>query len=163
MVRHDEVIRPDGEPGIYGVVEFRNVATGIVALDDAGRILLVGQYRYTLDAYSWEIPEGGVPEGEPTLVGAQRELAEETGYRAAEWRELCRLATSNSVTDERGVLYVARGLTVGQATPDGTEQLELRWVSLAEAVAMVDAGELTDAMSQIGILRLAAADTWPLP
>ncbi|HEY3523370.1 MAG TPA: NUDIX hydrolase, partial [Candidatus Limnocylindrales bacterium] len=94
---------------------------------------------------------------------AQRELAEETGYRAAEWRELCRLATSNSVTDERGVLYVARGLTVGQATPDGTEQLELRWVSLAEAVAMVDAGELTDAMSQIGILRLAAADTWPLP
>jgi len=154
-VHHDDVIRPDGSPGIYGVVEFRNVAVGVVALDEADRLLLVGQYRYTLDAYSWEIPEGGAARAEAPLAGAQRELAEETGYRAADWRELCRLATSNSVTDELGVVFVARGLTAGTAAPDATEELRTRWVELGEAVAMVDRGEITDAMSQVGILRVA--------
>ncbi|HEU4673883.1 MAG TPA: NUDIX hydrolase [Candidatus Limnocylindrales bacterium] len=154
-VHHDDVVRPDGLPGIYGVVEFRSVAVGIVALDERDRVLLVGQYRYTLDAYSWEIPEGGVPFDEPPLEGARRELAEETGYRAAEWRELLRLATSNSVTTEVGVLFVARGLTPGAAEPDGTEQLELRWVTLDEAVAMIDRGEITDALSQAALLRYA--------
>ena len=159
-VRHDDVIRPDGEPGIYGVVQFRNVAVGVVALDEAERVLLVGQYRYTLDAYSWEIPEGGVPPNEAPLDGARRELAEETGFEAAEWHELVRLATSNSVTDEVGVLYVARGLTPGTPRPDGTEELAVRWVTLAEAIAMIDAGEMTDAMSQVGILRVASPGRW---
>jgi 8-oxo-dGTP pyrophosphatase MutT (NUDIX family) len=156
-VRHDDVIRPDGQSGIYGVVQFRNVAVGVVALDADERVLLVGQYRYTLDAYSWEIPEGGVPADEAPLDGARRELAEETGFEAAEWRELVRFATSNSVTDEVGVLYVARRLTPGTPRPDATEELALRWVTLDEAVAMIDAGEMTDAMSQIGILRTALA------
>ena len=95
-VWHDEVTRPDGSPGIYGVVHFANLAAGVLALDDDDRVLLVGQHRYTLDAYSWEIPEGGVPDGETPLDGARRELREETGVEAAEWRELGRLHLSNS-------------------------------------------------------------------
>jgi 8-oxo-dGTP pyrophosphatase MutT (NUDIX family) len=154
-VHHDEVLRPDGAPGIYGVVAFRNLAVGVVALDDDGRLLLVGQFRYTLDEFSWEIPEGGVPFDESPLDGARRELAEETGFIAAEWRELVRVALSNSVTDEVGVVFVARGLTAGVAAPDETEELRTRWVTVDEAIAMIDAGGITDAMSQIGILRYA--------
>ena len=88
---HDEVTRPDGSPGIYGVVHFANLAAGVVAVDDEDRIVLVGQHRYTIDAYSWEIPEGGVPAGETALDGARRELREETGVEASEWRELVRM------------------------------------------------------------------------
>jgi 8-oxo-dGTP pyrophosphatase MutT (NUDIX family) len=159
-VLHDEVTRPDGDPGIYGVVHFKSRAVGIVAIADDGRILLVGQDRYTLGEYSWEIPEGGVPFDEDLQAGAQRELAEETGFRAAEWRELLRIHTSNSVTDEAGVVYVATGLVAGEAAPEGTERIELRWVSLSEALAMIDEGGITDAMSQVGLLRhaLASAD-----
>ena len=156
-VAHDEVTRPDGKPGIYGVVHFKNRAVGMVVLDDDDRVLLVGQERYTLGSYSWEIPEGGVDVDEDALDGARRELAEETGYRAAEWRELLRLHTSNSVTDEWGVVYVATGLTEGQASPEGTERIELRWVTLPEALAMIDSGAITDAMSQAGLLRVALA------
>lgn len=154
-VLHDEVTRPDGEPGIYGVVHFHGRAVGIVALDDDGRILLVGQYRYTLDRYSWELPEGGVPEDEDLLEGARRELAEETGYEALRWRELVRLHLSNSVTDESGTLYVAEGLVPGEARPEGTEELATRWVTLGEALTLIDDGTITDAMTQIGILRHA--------
>ena len=116
--------RPDGAPGVYGVVHFANLAAGVLALDDADRVLLVGQHRYTLDAYSWEIPEGGVPAGETALDGARRELLEETGVEATEWRELARLHLSNSVSDELAVLFLATGLSHGDATPDGTEQLD---------------------------------------
>ena len=107
-VWHDEVSRPDGSPGIYGVVHFANLAAGVVALDDDDRIVLVGQHRYTLDRWSWEIPEGGVPPSETPLEGAQRELREETGLEAREWRELGRFDLSNSVTDEEAVLFEAR-------------------------------------------------------
>lgn len=95
---HDEVIRPDGEPGIYGVVHFANLAVGVLAVDDAGRVPLVGQHRYALDRYSWEIPEGGVPAGESAIDGARRELREETGVEAEHWIELCRSDLSNSVS-----------------------------------------------------------------
>jgi 8-oxo-dGTP pyrophosphatase MutT (NUDIX family) len=154
-VTHDEVTRPDGEQGIYGVVHFKSRAVGVVPVGDDGRILLVGQHRYTLDAYSWEIPEGGVPFDEDPLEGAIRELAEETGYRASSWRELFRFHTSNSVTDEWGVLYVASGLTAGEPDPEGSERIDLRWVTLDEAIAMIDGGGITDAISQIGLLRTA--------
>jgi 8-oxo-dGTP pyrophosphatase MutT (NUDIX family) len=154
-VEHHEVIRPDGSPGIYGVVRFANRAVGVVALDDAGRVLLVGQYRYSLDRYSWEIPEGGVPLGESLLEGAQRELVEETGFTAASWRRIARFALSNSVTDEEGALFAAEGLVAGDAAPEATEELATRWVALDEAVAMIDRGEITDAMSQVALLRVA--------
>jgi 8-oxo-dGTP pyrophosphatase MutT (NUDIX family) len=157
VVYHDEVTRPDGGPGIYGVVHFRNVAAGVVVLDPADRVLLVGQHRYTLDEYSWEIPEGGVPPGEDPLEGARRELREETGIDAAEWAELARYTLSNSITDERGFLYLATGLTEGDAEPDPTEALETRWLPFAEALAMTLDGRITDAMSIIGIQRVALA------
>jgi len=154
-VYHDEVIRPDGHPGIYGVVHFSNLATGVVALDEADRVLLVGQYRYTLDAYSWEIPEGGGSPGETPLQSIQRELREETGYRASTWRELARCVLSNSVTDERAVLYLATDLVAGPADPEGTESLAIRWVAFEEALAMCGDGRILDAMSIVAIQRLA--------
>jgi 8-oxo-dGTP pyrophosphatase MutT (NUDIX family) len=154
-VWHDEVSRPDGSPGIYGVVHFENLAAGVVALDEEDRIALVGQHRYTLDRESWEIPEGGVPPTETPLQGIQRELREETGLEATEWRELCRLDLSNSVTDEEAVVFVARGLHHGAASPEPTESLSLRWVPFDEAVAMVRDGGITDAMSVAAILRVA--------
>ena len=155
VVYHDEVIRPDGQPGIYGVVHFRTRAVGVVAFDDHDRILLVGQHRYTLDRYSWEIPEGGSPLDEDPRVGAERELAEETGYRGGTWRELIRFTESNSVTDEEGVFFVATGLEPGEAAPDGTEDLTTRWVPFIEALALIDSGEIHDVMTQMALLAVA--------
>lgn len=152
---HDEVIRPDGEPGIYGVVHFANLAVGVLALDDADRVLLVGQHRYALDLYSWEIPEGGVPAGESPLDGARRELREETGIEAADWIELARCHLSNSVSDEEAVLYLATGLTQGVATPDGTESLAIRWRPFNEVLAMTMDGRITDAMTIMAVQRAA--------
>jgi ADP-ribose pyrophosphatase len=154
-VWHDDVVRPDGQPGIYGVVHYRNRAVGVVALDEHDRVLLVGQYRYTLDMYSWELPEGGAAPGEEPLAAAQRELLEETGCSAASWTELLRAHLSNSVSDEEAILYLARGLTDGPAEPEGTEQLQVRRVPLAEALALVERDEITDAMSVMGLQRLA--------
>jgi 8-oxo-dGTP pyrophosphatase MutT (NUDIX family) len=154
-VWHDEGTRPDGSPGIYGVVHFDSLAAGVVAFDDDDRIVLVGQHRYTLGEDSWEIPEGGVSLEEGPLVGMQRELREETGLDASEWRELCRLDLSNSVTDERAILFVARGLRYGEAEPDPTEALEVRWVPFDEALAMTRDGRITDVMSVVAIQRVA--------
>jgi 8-oxo-dGTP pyrophosphatase MutT (NUDIX family) len=153
---HDDVTRPDGHPGIYGVVHFEGLAVGVLALDDEDRVALVRQHRYTLDQPSWEIPEGGVPGTESALQGAQRELREETGLTASGWRELCRVHTSNSVTDEYAILFVATGLSSGVARLDGTEHdLTLSWVPFDEVVAMVLDGRITDAMSVVAIQRLA--------
>lgn len=154
-VWHDEVTRPDGQPGIYGLVHFANLAVGVVVLDGDDRVLLVGQHRYTLDAMSWEIPEGGVPAGESALQGAARELREETGVEAADWRELARLHLSNSVSDEASILFTARAVTHGKADPEGTEQLEVRWVPFEEALAMTLDGRITDALTVCGIERVA--------
>jgi 8-oxo-dGTP pyrophosphatase MutT (NUDIX family) len=156
-VWHDEVIRPDGGAGIYGVVHFANLAAGVLVLDADDRVLLVGQHRYVLDAYSWEIPEGGVPAGESALDGARRELREETGVEAAEWHELARVHLSNSVSDEAAVLFLATGVAIGPADPDGTEQLSVRWVPFAEALAMTLDGRISDAMSVLAIQRVALA------
>src|SRR5215204_1925165 len=159
QVFHDEVERPDGSPGVYGVIHFRTRPVGVVAVDDDGRILLVGQHRYPLDEYSWEIPEGGVDDGEELEAGCRRELREETGFEASTWRRLCRLSLSNSVTDERGGLFVAQGLTPGDATPDGTEALELRWATLDEILGEIASGAIHDVMTiaAIGLYSAAAA------
>jgi 8-oxo-dGTP pyrophosphatase MutT (NUDIX family) len=155
VVWHDEVTRPDGSPGIYGVVHFRNAASGVVVLDEAGRVLLVGQHRYTLDAYSWEIPEGGVGPDEDPLDGIRRELREETGVDAKEWVEIGTYALSNSITDERGLLWLATGLSHGAAHPDPTEELAVRWVTFDEALAMTLDGRISDAVSIMGLQRVA--------
>ncbi len=154
-VLHDEVVRPDGSPGIYGVVHFRNQAVGVVAVADDGRILLVGQHRYTLDAYSWEIPEGGAGPDESPEAGARRELAEETGFEAGTWRELCRCSLSNSVTDEVGVLFVATGLRPGVASPEPSEDLAIRWATLDEILADIDSGTIHDVLTIAAITRYA--------
>ncbi len=154
-VWHDEVVRPDGTDGIYGVVHFRTRAVGAIVLDDADRVLLVGQYRYTLGRFSWEIPEGGSPLEEDPLEGIARELAEETGYAAAEWRELVRFSVSNSVTDQEAVMFVATELEVGTASPEPTEELATRWVPFTEALAMVDRGEIHDVITQAALSALA--------
>jgi 8-oxo-dGTP pyrophosphatase MutT (NUDIX family) len=120
---------------------------GVVAVADDGRLLLVGQHRYSLDEYSWEIPEGGVGPGESLLDGARRELREETGFDADAWRQLCRMSVSNSVTDETGALFLATGLRPGEASPDVTEDLAIRWATLDEVVAAIDAGEIHDLMT----------------
>jgi 8-oxo-dGTP pyrophosphatase MutT (NUDIX family) len=155
QILHDDVVRPDGQPGIYGVVHFRHLAIGVVPLDQNDRVLLVGQYRYTLDRYSWEIPEGGGDLDEDPEAAARRELAEETGYGGGRWRELCRAELSNSVTDEITVLFVATGLEAGPASPEGTEQLQLRWVPFDEAMAMIRRGEIADAMTILAMQQLA--------
>ncbi len=152
-VREDQVLQPDGAPGIYGVVHYKNKAIGVVPVDADGFVYLVGQYRYPLDAYSWEIPEGGCPADEEPLAAAQRELLEETGLEAERWELLATAHLSNSVSDEEALIFLATGLTQREAQPDGTEKLEYRRVSTEEALQMVLRGEITDVMSVLGILR----------
>lgn len=157
-VREDQVTRPDGNPGIYGVVHYKNIATGVVPLHEDGTVTLVGQFRYTLNEYAWEIPEGGCPAGEEPLEAARRELLEETGLTAREWQPLGdRYHLSNSVSDEVGYLFLATGLEHGEAQPEGTEELQVKRVPLREAVRMVMTGEITDCLSVIGILMVAGA------
>lgn len=154
VVYEDQVLRPDGQPGIYGVVHYRNRAVGVVALDEQGRVLLVGQYRYTLDRYSWEIPEGGAAEGEDLLAAVQRELAEETGYRAGNWREILHAHLSNSVSDEDAACYLATDLRPGPAEPEGTERIQVRWVPFPHALEMIRQGEITDALSILALQQV---------
>lgn len=156
-VWHDEVSRPDGTAGIYGVVHFLNLAAGAVVLDEHDRVLLVGQHRYTLDEWSWEVPEGGVPPTEAPLDGMRRELREETGVEAAEWIELARVHLSNSISDEAAILYLATGVTHGTSEPEPTEELESRWVPFDEALTMTLDGRITDALSIIGLQRVGLA------
>lgn len=153
-VEEDRVVNPAGAESIYGKVSFKNRAVGVLAVDDAHHIYLVGQHRYTLDEYSWELPMGGAPTHETTLAAAQRELKEETGITASGWVELMRLHTSNCVTDEVGVVYLATGLCRGAATPEPTEDLAVHRLPLEEALAWTTSGRITDAISVAGILRL---------
>ena len=154
-VYHDRVLRPDGLPGVYGVVHFRHRAVGVVALDHQQRVLLVGQYRYPLEQYSWEIPEGGAPLDEAPLETARRELREETGYVAHKWQELLRAHLSNSATDEEAICFLARSLRAGKPEPEGSEELQMRWVPFEEALQMVFRGEITDGLSVLGLQRVA--------
>lgn len=153
-VDEHEVTTPGGSPGIYGVVSLRTIALGIVPVDEEGRTVLVGQYRYPLDAFSWEIPEGGGNPAVPPQESAARELAEETGLRAGQWHEFLELHTSNCVTDERGLVYLAWDLKQGRAAPEDTEELTLRRLPLAEAIEMASRGEITDAMSIAALFKI---------
>ena len=152
-VREDQVIRPDGKNGIYGVVSMKNRAIGVLPLHDDRTVTLVGQFRYTMDEYSWEIPEGGCPPDEAPEAAARRELREETGLSAQEIRPLGgEFHLSNSVTDERASLFVATGLSQGQSSPEGTEELQVKRIPLEKAVEMVLNGEIRDGLSALAIL-----------
>lgn len=154
-IRHEEVVTPAGTPGIYGVVSFKNKAVGVIPIDEDGNTYLVGQYRYPLDEYSWEIPEGGSPVGTNPLESAKRELKEETGLEATQWTKIGRIHTSNSATDEEGFLYIAEGLVQGEHEPEDTEDLRVWKLPLAEAVNMVMDSRITDAISMSGLLMVA--------
>jgi 8-oxo-dGTP pyrophosphatase MutT (NUDIX family) len=151
-VREDRVVRPDGNPGIYGVVEFEP-AVGVVALTEDEQVYLVGQYRYATEGYSWEVVTGYADPGEDPLASAQRELREEAGLTASDWTPLGHMEISNSVTDQIGFLYLARGLTIGEPTPDGTEELSLRILPLAEALRMAQTSEVVQAFSVAALYR----------
>lgn len=159
VVEH-KVLTPKGKPGIYGVVSPRSVATGVVPIDDEGRVTLVGQYRFPLERYSWEIPEGGGEKGVDPQASAARELREETGQTARHWMPLMTLHLSNCLTDEVAYTFLAWGLEQGAACPDDTEELAIRRVPFAEAVAMAMRGEITDSMAVASLfkLRLMAAE-----
>lgn len=154
-VTHSEVITPGGQAGIYGLVHYKNHAVGIVPIDAEGHTWLVGQYRYALGQYSWEIPEGGCPVGTDPLATAKRELKEETGLIAGEWQQVMTFHLSNSVTDEWGVAYVAHDLKMTEAEPEDTEDLRLRRLPLEEAIAMAMDGRITDALSILALQRVA--------
>ena len=154
-VREDQVLRPDGKPGIYGVVHFKCRAIGVLPVDDEGRIWLVGQHRYTLDQYSWEIPEGGGPEDESPEEAARRELREETGLVAGHLELMAVAHLSNSVSDELAYIFRATRLSPGLSDPEGTERLQVRHLDWDEAWAMLRRGEITDSMSVIALLHEA--------
>ncbi|WP_299704245.1 NUDIX hydrolase [uncultured Pontibacter sp.] len=154
-VREDQVLNPRGGKGIYGVVSFKNKAIGIIPVDDEGYTYLVGQYRYALNEYSWEIPMGGGLIENDLLASAKRELQEETGFTAEKWTNIARLHTSNSVTDEEGFVFLAQELKAGETAFEETEELHIRKVHFEEAVRMVMDNQITDAISVAGILKAA--------
>jgi 8-oxo-dGTP pyrophosphatase MutT (NUDIX family) len=153
-VTHDDIITPAGTAGIYGKVHFKNYAIGIIPIDAEGNTYLVGQYRYVLNEYSWEIPEGGGLLENDILEAAKRELQEEVGLCAEKWTQIATLNTSNSVTDEIGLVFIAQELSATEAAPDDTEQLQIKKLPLSEAFEMARDGRIKDALSLVALLKL---------
>jgi 8-oxo-dGTP pyrophosphatase MutT (NUDIX family) len=155
-IRVDEhrVINPSGGEGIYGTVSFKNRAVAIVALFENGDTLLVGQFRYPLQEYHWELPMGGAPEGESILGCAQRELKEETGYSASDWQQVLALHLSNSITQEQGVTFIAKNLVEGKMALEETEDITLKRVPFDRVFQQVMSGEITDAMTVASVMKV---------
>ena len=154
-VHTQDCLTPGGTPATYGWVHFKNRAVGVIPLHDDGTITLVGQYRYPLERYSWELPEGGCPEGREMITAAAMELSEETGLSADSLTPFLDFHTSNSVTDEWGQLFLARGLTQGQAHPEDSEELRIRRVTLNTLLGEIESGQITDSLTVMGAYKLA--------
>jgi 8-oxo-dGTP pyrophosphatase MutT (NUDIX family) len=154
-VDHHEVTGPSGGPGVYGTIHFKHQATGVVPIDENGNVILVGQYRFPLHAYSWEIPEGGGAHSAPAIEAAQRELREECGLAASSWKAILEMDLSNSVSDEHSSVFLAWGLSEVPAQPDETEKLQVARVPFWDAVERVKRGEIRDAMSVAALVRIA--------
>ncbi len=152
-VNHDEVITPRGFAGIYGRVNFKNLAIAIVPIDADGFTWLVGQYRYTIDQYSWEVVEGGGPLNEDPLVSAQRELQEEIGGLAKKWELIHEFYTSNSVCNEKSLVYIARDLTFTEKAPDETELLKVRKIHITKAIEMAYNNEINESLAAIALMK----------
>ncbi|HTF81615.1 MAG TPA: NUDIX hydrolase [Cytophagales bacterium] len=152
-VTEHQVTNPSGNDGIYGVVSFKNKAIGIIPIDSEGNTWLVGQYRFPLEEYSWEMPMGGGPIEIDVLESAKRELKEETGLTAARWTNIMRIHTSNSVTDEVGFVFLAEDLTQGETEFEDTEDLKIWKLPFSQAVDMVMQGKITDAITIAGLLK----------
>lgn len=151
---HYNVINPSGGKGIYGKVHFKNKAIGVLAIDQQDQVYLVGQYRFPLGRYSWELPEGGGALDEPPLDAAKRELLEETGLRAGHWEELLQLDMSNSITDETAIIFLATELTQHQACPDETEDLKVIKQPFNQVFDRVMNGDITDSITVAAVLKL---------
>lgn len=149
-----KVINPGGGQGIYGKVHFKNLAIGIVPMDEENNIYLVGQYRFPIDQYSWEIPEGGGSHDIDPLLSAQRELLEETGLKADHWEKILELHLSNSVSNEKGIIYLAKGLTAHQPMPEETEDLKVKKIPFEEAYELVHKGLITDSLTITALLQM---------
>lgn len=149
---HD-VIHPGGAPGTYGVIRIRRVAIGVLPIDDDGFVHLVGQWRFPLGRYSWEMPEGGAEPGEDALACARRELGEETGLRAGRFEKILEMDLSNSLTDERAVIFLATELSQGEAAPEPTEVLRRRRAPFSDVLARAIDGRIRDSMSVAALLR----------
>ena len=155
-VTDHDVQHPDGSDGEYGVVSFKNIAIGVLPITESGDTWIVGQHRFPSNKYSWELPEGGGPVGASPLESAKRELREETGVSASEWVELIRFDVSNSVTDERAICYLAYGLSEGASSPEPSELLEVKRVSLKDLYHKVMNGEISDSLTIMMVLMAAA-------
>lgn len=152
-MREDHLVGPGGVEARYGVAEFQNLAIGVLPLFANGDTVLVGQWRYPLGAYSWELPEGGAARGTDPLDTARRELIEETGLRASGWAPLLTMHTSNSVTDEISYCFLAWDLTEGEPEPEEVEVLATHRLAFAEALARVLSGEITDSLTVAMLLK----------
>ena len=153
-ITHHDIIDPSGREGIYGTVHFKNLAIGVVPLDEDLNTWIVGQYRYPIEAYSWEIPEGGGRRDIPPIESAKRELREEAGIEADHWQEILRMDLSNSASDEHAILYVAQGLTFHRPQPDHDEELELKKLPFEELYGMVVRGEVLDSLTIAAVLKV---------
>ena len=149
-----DAVAPTGQPARYYLQSYKNIAVGVLPLHDDGTLTLVGQWRFPFDAYSWELPEGGAPKGEAPIEGARRELREEAGLAAADWRLILTMQLSNASSDEIAYGYLATGLTAVEREPDATEQLAVERVPFREALKAAASGRIQDAITVAMLLRL---------
>lgn len=156
-VNHHEVLDPSGAPGVYGKVHFKNIAVAILPIDEEGNTWIVGQYRYPLKRFSWEIPEGGCPLGTDPLDTAKRELQEEAGIIADHWKQIGEADISNSVTDEVAIMYLAKGLSFTNQELESTEDIELQKIPFSELYHKVINGEIRDSLTIMTVLLYNAS------